>query len=602
MANQEVRKISINCNGSKNLLPRQQIKLTVDVQGEVPVDKFVWETGKFATPEGIEGEAIIIEGVEGAGNYKVRVRALDKDGKKIARMTSTVNINSSSMTAAQTSSGSTLDMGIKAIDNLTDRITDGGRGIPLQTRNAKLTPNKSLFVHIRESTHAIGFKRFKVFADSIMCGGQSSNKTNFTEPLRFRGEEAFNRLRACADDFLSTNVGVDDYLFTSPAFTDNFGKNPPSIGTPDIKDAQSRLKKLPKDYDQALKKLQDNGDELLEVQDPSNPPMLPYSEAVRDNRLDLPLKYDDGENCTGLLAERLTRPLMLELIWSYWMEEGMLVQSLNAILTRFQNRKVPGIKGGLDHLNISPLRPLANLLWGYVQNPHRPLSVRRRAMEYLHEYGFKLKGKALDHEEPVETRTTFIRALHSLLNTVSSYYRELADTTRAPSAFNVLNSLREVHMVLAEGAHNQYGDLPYTARRDMLIQSWILARPEIRDFLRGRDMVPYPEGWMQSVDQLKNSAGWSPVSVRHFRDLAVFGERILLSARFGNWGNIYDENEAALWAEYFRQEVQGYIHAYKTVTGVDLAVQAVADQKDVEQKWSQSPSDLIIMGSGVPAE
>ena len=32
----------------------------------------------------------------------------------------------------------------------------------------------------------------------------------------------------------------------------------------------------------------------------------------------------------------------VELIWSYWMEEGMLVQSMNHIVARFQNRRIRG--------------------------------------------------------------------------------------------------------------------------------------------------------------------------------------------------------------------------------------------------------------------
>lgn len=575
----EKAKIWIDYEGPKDISSGDEIKLGIKVQGDVAVKSFRWTCGYFRVLDGREGESVSLVASKRPGTSNVRVQALDNDGNDIAGLSDMVAIQ----VHAQ-KDDTPFREGIEAINNMTERLTGGGKGIPLQSRSADLRPNKALYVHIRESTKAIEFKSFKNKADAAMCGREYDGNN----PLRFHGEEAFIRLRKCADRFLMKNVGVEDHLFDAPSFID------PDA---DIDDAQNRLKKLSRDDEVALEQLQDNADKLLVTNDPDNPDMLPYSETVRNNRSDLPLKKGDGDNCTGLLEGKLTRPLMIELIWSYWMEEGMLVQSLNAILTRFQNRKVPGIKGGLDHLNISPLRPLSNLLWGYIQNPHRPLSVRRRALEYLHEYGFKLKGLAVGPDESVESRTTFIRALHNLLNTVSGYYREMADTTKVPSAFSVLNSLREVHMVLAEGAHNQYGDLPWTARRDMLIQSWILARPEIRDFLRGRDMVPYPEEWMQSVDQLKSSAGWSPVSVRHFRDLAVFGEKILLSARFGNWSDIYDENEAALWAEYFRQEIKGYIHAYKTVTGVDLGVLAVADQKDMERKWSKSPSDLIIMGT-----
>ena len=59
-------------------------------------------------------------------------------------------------------------------------------------------------------------------------------------------------------------------------------------------------------------------------------------------------------------------------------------------------------------------------------------------------------------------------------------------------AFPVLNALREVHLLLAEGANNQYRDLPWTARGEMLMQQWLLARPEFREFLptQGHGRLP----------------------------------------------------------------------------------------------------------------
>ena len=44
-----------------------------------------------------------------------------------------------------------------------------------------------------------------------------------------------------------------------------------------------------------------------------------------------------GMECDGILRSKLTNPCLIELIWSYWQEEGMLVQTLNAISRRFQN-------------------------------------------------------------------------------------------------------------------------------------------------------------------------------------------------------------------------------------------------------------------------
>ena len=95
----------------------------------------------------------------------------------------------------------------------------------------------------------------------------------------------------------------------------------------------------------------------------------------------------------------------------------------------------------------------------------------------------------------------------------------------------VLNAIKELHYLLAAGAHNQYGDLPSTARAEMLIQQWLLGRPEMREFLGGRVMVPYPERWMDRVDAMKSLQGWSDTSVVLISDhLATFGEQILLVA------------------------------------------------------------------------
>jgi hypothetical protein len=136
--------------------------------------------------------------------------------------------------------------------------------------------------------------------------------------------------------------------------------------------------------------------------------------------------------------------------------------------------------------------------------------------------------------------------------------------------FTVLNALRDVHLILSEGQHNQYGDLPWTARMEMLMQQWLLARPEFREFLPTRIMVDYPEGWMDRVDAMKKLQGWSDVSVLHFRNLGMFGEQILLSIRFGAWSDVNDPAQAANWARYWRGEIQGYIHAYRAVTGVEV--------------------------------
>ena len=123
-------------------------------------------------------------------------------------------------------------------------------------------------------------------------------------------------------------------------------------------------------------------------------------------------------------------------------------------------------------------------------------------------------------------------------------------------AFPVLNALKDVHLILAEGAHNQFGDLAWTARAEMLDAAVDARRPEFREFLGGRAMVPYREPWMDRVDTMKQIQGWGDASVTHFRDLAVFGEQLLLSIRYGNWSAISDSAAAANWARDWRTEVQ----------------------------------------------
>jgi hypothetical protein len=259
----------------------------------------------------------------------------------------------------------------------------------------------------------------------------------------------------------------------------------------------------------------------------------------------------------------------MELIWSYWHEEGMLAQTMNAISWRFQNRRNGG-QDPLANLEIDPLRPLNPFLWGWVQDEQHRLSVTRRAYEYDHHYGFTLHGKAVPPVRGADSRSKFLAAFHNLLFQCMKFYNEDDDTTRIADGFPVLNSLREVHILLTEGGHNQFGDLPWNARMEMLMTQWLLARPEMREFIGGRIMVAYPEPWMDRVDSMKTLQGWTNTNIIHFRDMGVFGEQVVLSVRYGNWNSIIQPQSAANWARYWRAEIQGYIHAYRAATGVDL--------------------------------
>ena len=64
---------------------------------------------------------------------------------------------------------------------------------------------------------------------------------------------------------------------------------------------------------------------------------LPYIRRVLDAAFP-GLDESDSVFCDSVITNFADGPCLLELIWSYWHEEGMLVQTMNAIALRFQNK------------------------------------------------------------------------------------------------------------------------------------------------------------------------------------------------------------------------------------------------------------------------
>lgn len=301
---------------------------------------------------------------------------------------------------------------------------------------------------------------------------------------------------------------------------------------------------------------------------PPQPPQ-PFIDAVTEN----------GGGITGAEFEfdwyNLSQP-MIELIWSYWMEELGLVQTMNAISLRFQNVKKRQGPDPLANLALDSLRPIGNLLWGYVEDERVRTSMIRRCYEYEHQYGISLRGKAVPQLYSVESRSRFIGAFHQLIKMANDYYQQSNILTVKPDAFPLLNQLKEVHIILREGQHNQFRDLTWSSRVEMLTQQWLLDREEVKEFIRGRYMVPYEEGWMGTVDTMKRLQNWNETSVSHFYHLATNGEQLLLSIRYGDWASPdYRAENAATWAHFWRDEIQRYLHAYRAVTSVDLSADIV---------------------------
>ena len=460
---------------------------------------------------------------------------------------------------------------------------EGVLPVSLQRTALVETVDQALWVIIRDRTNAVGFRPYKTFIDNVMGGD-----------LPFRGGDAYALLKFATDAFLMQEVGVLDPLGVIRAglVKDN------NRGTA-LMDPESAFQSLEAQLDDPtqsealrtqeerrlgrpinlaeLKRMRDSYYVALKEETPPTA-VLPYLRIIRERLADIPLKPPGAvpRSAYGILRSHLTAPLAVELIWSYWHEEGMLAQTLNAILARFQNRRITpdGRPDPLARFDIDPLRPIGNVFWGWMQDEVHRLTVRRRHFEYEHEYGLALQGTAIPPGvRPVDRRSKFLEALHNLLYLCHIFFKEDDDTTVIADGFPVLNALRETHLLLAEGAHNQFMDLPATARSEMLVMEWMLARPELRDFLGGRIMVPYEEAWMDRVDSMKSIQGWTDISITHFRDLGVFGEQILLSIRYGNWSVENDPQTAANWARYWRPEIQRYVHAYRASTGVDLTEQ-----------------------------
>jgi len=443
------------------------------------------------------------------------------------------------------------DEPVAAVADIEIEPANGASVVPvaLQRSSAPPTADQALWSLIRHRTGEISSTNYIAFVDRILCSGdlddvpgsQRRPLDRKTASLTGYGTGSYEVLKFVTELFLLTRCGTFDFNPDHKALVEESARLGETVGLGELRGRiQAYL-----------------GDRL------------PYLDRVIVAAFP-DLEVTDKFLCEGLIGSRAQMPCLLELIWSYWHEEAMLVQGMNAVTRRFQNVRGPGPRDPLAHFELDPLRPLNNVLWGYVQDELKRLSVTRRAYEYNHHYGLALYGKAVPPMRPADSRSKFLEAFHSLLNLAYVFYKEDSDTTVIADGYPLLNALKEVHMILAQGAHNQFGDLPWTARVEMLIQQWMFARPEMRDFLQSRPMVPYKEPWMPQVDTLKTLQGWSDVSVTHFSDLGVYGEQILLSIRYGDWIAVNDENTAKNWARYWRPEVQAYIHAYRAVTGVDL--------------------------------
>ena len=457
---------------------------------------------------------------------------------------------------------------------------------------------------VNQSCDRLKFENYANYMDYLLCGGNNP-ESQATKDHRDRANNVARRLHLPFNDTSAYRI----LKMATEAFVLVMSESKPD-STADMNDAiRDRANSIGAingliaypgtDFVTRNKSKYDIADNGKQV-------VIPYLQAIFA-RLDIQgikkshfLGFNEGENkfvsdtdsthCLGVLADKLTRPVMIELIWSYWHEQGMLAQTMFAIRNRFQNISHNPTADPLAGLEIGFLRSLNNCIWGYIQDEQHRLTPARRSYEYEHHYGLSLRGRAVPTILPADRRSKFIEAFHNLLYVCTQYYKQDDDTNRKADAFPVLNALKEVHFLLSEGAHNQFNDLPTTSRTEMLMEQWLLARPEFKNFLPARESVAYNEAWMASVDAMKTLQGWNTTSVMYFNDLARFGERLLLTVRYWLWGSIVDVSEAANWARCNRNEVQGYIHSLRIVTGLDLATEPTGVHAELRRR---DPSVLI---------
>ncbi|MBC8740941.1 hypothetical protein F6X40_30465 [Paraburkholderia sp. UCT31] len=443
----------------------------------------------------------------------------------------------------------------------------------------EFTSDVAFWTGIQNCTNALSFDTYQSFMSYLFDGENTQPAASGFEQHRFPAKrdtyrglltrralpftdtDAYRILKAATEAFVMVNCGV---LRHDPAF--DRGCDDSWLERRGIPVPGTSLLPIYKDH---------------YMQRVNGISALPYLAIIRSKLPDVRLRsfpnspgadmYDE-ENY-AIMQQKLRDPCLLELLWSYWHEEGMTTQTVKAVERRFQNVRSVETPDPLANLEMDPLRPLATLMFGHCQDEQHRLTVVVRNYEYDHQYGLRLQGKAVQDIRPADSRSKFIEAFHNLLRLCAAFYRQDDDTTVKADAFPVLNALKEVHLILSQASSNGFGDLPSTARIEMLMEQWLLARPEFREYLPTRIMVAYPEAWMDRVDAMKKLQGWTDTSVLHFHNLGVFGEQILLSIRWGAWSPIFEPVQAFNWARFWRPQIQGYTHAYRAATGVDLTAE-----------------------------
>jgi hypothetical protein len=433
------------------------------------------------------------------------------------------------------------------------RTIDGHIRVTVERTDSVPTLDEALWAAIHECTEAIGFERYQHYIRRVfeldergLVPNQFSHR--LTE-LGARGVGSYRTLRDLTELFLVSRCGP-------AAIGDRFDDSPlVAFANPERRRAREEI-------DERLREYLHHGE-------------FPYIERVVNAAY--PWLDRDGRGFDHLIRRMFRQPLLIELWHEMCLEHGMLMRTMDAVCDRFQNNLKPGENDTLAGYELTPLWSLSDFFWDWINHESTRLNPQRRIQEYQHQYGPTSLGQSIGRLQPADVRTSFPTAFTNLLNLCEVFYKEDNQTTVIADAFPVLVSLREVHRILAMGAGNAAPQLTFAARTETLMTQLMLAQPEIADFLRVRKMVPYDEAWMGQVDAVKDLQGWGPPSISSYRDLAVYGERVLLSIRLGDW-TVGTEDNARNWLRHHRSAIKRFNFARNAIAEPNGMVAAISDR------------------------
>lgn len=258
--------------------------------------------------------------------------------------------------------------------------------VSLERAHRPPTEDEILWMVIRNSTNNLSFKNYSRFLDAVLCGddhprGRGGHERRDFE-LKLRGNhptlpftaiDPYSLLKAATHAFLMVYCGVDKICATQGRreLADHGTGAAPCLQI-DLDEERARLGHDPlatHPPTASLEQLWENY--LQDINGSNNLRTLPYLELILQKLPGVPVMSPPSPtaiNCYSILKDKLVRPCFVELIWSYWQEEGMLVQTMNAILQRFQNQRGDRERDPLSQLEIDPLRPLNSLVWNYSQD------------------------------------------------------------------------------------------------------------------------------------------------------------------------------------------------------------------------------------------